>query len=173
MSAAFSTFCDSRGIKLVPTVPYTPTDNGEAERLNRTIGESARTILHSSGLPDKFWSYAYHVATYLHNRLPNKRMNEVTPVEILLGIKPSPSTLYQFCTKAIIQIPNTTQPKLSQHAYEAILIGYPESGRGWVFYLPPNTSIIHLTQDVFPNTLQAPLVKSGHPIKLSLNTLLN
>ncbi|MBW0538038.1 hypothetical protein O181_077753 [Austropuccinia psidii MF-1] len=138
MSAAFSTFCDSRGIKLVPTVPYTPTDNGEAERLNRTIGESARTMLHSSGLPDKFWSYAYH-----------------------------------FGTKAIIQIPSATQPKLSQRAFEAILIGYPASGRGWVFYLPSNRSIIHSTQAVFPDTLQAPLVKSGQPGKMSLDTILN
>ncbi|MBW0469400.1 hypothetical protein O181_009115 [Austropuccinia psidii MF-1] len=35
------------GIKWIPTKPYHPDQNGEAERANRTIGDMARTMLHS------------------------------------------------------------------------------------------------------------------------------
>lgn len=36
------------------SAPYTPQKNGVAERLNRTLIETARTVLLHSGLPDKF-----------------------------------------------------------------------------------------------------------------------
>ncbi|MBW0476544.1 hypothetical protein O181_016259 [Austropuccinia psidii MF-1] len=173
VSAALTNFCSERGIQAVPVVAYTPADNGEAERLNRTIGETARTMLHSSNLPEKFWPYAYQVATYLHNRLPNKRTKDSTPLEAMFNIQPSASTLYQFGTKAIIQIPAPTTPKLEPRAVNAILIGYPPSGRGWIFYIPSSRLIVHSTHAVFPETHEAPLIKNEHSDKMKIDNLIN
>ncbi|MBW0520293.1 hypothetical protein O181_060008 [Austropuccinia psidii MF-1] len=173
VSAALTNFCDERGIKNVPVVAYTPADNGEAERLNRTIGEAARTMLHSSRMPEKFWPYAYQVATYLHNRIPNKRTNNSTPIELMFGIKPSPSKLYQFGSKAIIQIPSPSQPKLAPQAYDAILVGYPTSGRGWIFYDPSNHSIVHSSHAVFPESHEAQMIKSDANNKMNIDNLLH
>lgn len=51
--------------------PYEPEQNGNAERLNRTLGEMARTLLSHKKLPQNFWNFAYLTAAYLHNRIPN------------------------------------------------------------------------------------------------------
>ncbi|MCP4472988.1 MAG: transposase family protein, partial [Gammaproteobacteria bacterium] len=52
------------------TAPYSPQQNGAAERLNRTLIEMARTMLchaqHSKGM----WAEAVSYSAYLLNRLP-------------------------------------------------------------------------------------------------------
>ncbi|KAD3067039.1 hypothetical protein E3N88_34919 [Mikania micrantha] len=63
-------FCDSKGIQQQFSAPYEPQMNGVAERKNRTLIESARTMLADSKLPITFWSEAtcYEL---LQNRKPN------------------------------------------------------------------------------------------------------
>lgn len=46
-----------RGIVLERIAPYTPEQNGLIERDNRTIQESARTMLLSSGLDKMLWPF--------------------------------------------------------------------------------------------------------------------
>nr|GEY30121.1 retrovirus-related Pol polyprotein from transposon TNT 1-94 [Tanacetum cinerariifolium] len=55
ISKEFAAFCDEEGIKRELTAPYTPEQNGVAERKNRTIVEMARSMLKSKELPDNFW----------------------------------------------------------------------------------------------------------------------
>ena len=42
----------TNGVQHTTTVPYTPQENGIAERVNRTIMNAARASLHHSGLPE-------------------------------------------------------------------------------------------------------------------------
>ncbi|MBW0581955.1 hypothetical protein O181_121670 [Austropuccinia psidii MF-1] len=72
------------GTQQLFTSPCTPEKNGEAEQLNRTLGDSERTILRASGLPMTFWSYAYRCAAYIHNRIPNSQTGDQTLWEHLL-----------------------------------------------------------------------------------------
>ena len=44
----------SRGIQHEKTPAYTPEMNGVAERINRTLVESAKAMLHEAGLPDSY-----------------------------------------------------------------------------------------------------------------------
>ncbi|MBW0579292.1 hypothetical protein O181_119007 [Austropuccinia psidii MF-1] len=129
LSTALTNFWSERGIQEVPLFAFTQTDNGEAEQLNTTIGDTACTILHSSSLPENFWPYAYQFETYLHNILPNKCTKDSMPLETMFNVQPSASTLYQFRTEAIIQIPTLTTPKLQPWAFNAILIEYPTRAR--------------------------------------------
>jgi len=62
------------------TAPYTPQQNGVAERKNRTLKEMVNFMLSYSGLSEGFWGEAMLIACYLLNRIPNKR-NKVTPYE--------------------------------------------------------------------------------------------
>lgn len=55
----------SRGIKLETSAPYTPQQNGRAERDMRTIVECARTMLLAKNLSHRLWAEAVHTAIYI------------------------------------------------------------------------------------------------------------
>jgi transposase InsO family protein len=65
-------FCKQKRITYHLTVPYTPQQNSVAERMNRTLTEKARAIVHSAGLNKRFWGEAVLTAAYLVNRSPSK-----------------------------------------------------------------------------------------------------
>lgn len=50
LNKQFDEFLNKNGIKRQLSVPYTPQQNGVAERANRTIVEMARSMLLGSGL---------------------------------------------------------------------------------------------------------------------------
>ena len=64
-SAAMEEFCKKKGIQHQYTTPYTPEQNGVAERFNRTIAENMRAMLYHAKLPKKFWVEATNTAVYL------------------------------------------------------------------------------------------------------------
>ena len=53
-SKAFNEFCRNHGIQRQFSTPYTPQQNGVAERKNRTLVESARCMLQHAGLSSVF-----------------------------------------------------------------------------------------------------------------------
>nr|GEV74698.1 zinc finger, CCHC-type [Tanacetum cinerariifolium] len=63
------------------TAPYTPQQNGVAERKNRTLKEIVNSMLSYSGLSEGFWGEAMLTACYILNRTPNKNSKQ-TPYEI-------------------------------------------------------------------------------------------
>lgn len=69
------------GIQFQTTVPYNPEQNGVAERKNRTLCESARSMIFDSNLATTFWGEAIVTACYIQNRLPTKATAK-TPYEL-------------------------------------------------------------------------------------------
>ena len=55
LSKDFNAFLAERGIKHQCTVPYTPQQNGVAERKNRSLMEMAQCMVKSQALPHAFW----------------------------------------------------------------------------------------------------------------------
>ena len=53
-SDEFVKFCRERGIRREYTAPYSPEQNGIAERMNQAIQERIVSMLHHSGLSDGF-----------------------------------------------------------------------------------------------------------------------
>ena len=80
-STKFEEFLKSEGIRHECTIPKTPEQNGVAERLNRTLLETVRSMLIDSKLPHKFWAEALCTAAYLRNRSPTKVIEGKTPHE--------------------------------------------------------------------------------------------
>ena len=72
----------SAGTTVTTTLPATPQHNGIAERVNRTLLESARSMLKHSHLPDKFWGEAVLAAIYIRNRCLTTIDQTKTPEEI-------------------------------------------------------------------------------------------
>lgn len=75
-------FLKSKGIHHEKTNVYTPQENGVAERMNRTLVETARAMLSDANLPNSFWGDAILYATHLINRAPTHAVQgDLTPYE--------------------------------------------------------------------------------------------
>ena len=70
-STSFSSFTSSHGILHQSSCAYTRQQNGVAERKNRHLDETARTLLLHHKVPQRFWRDAILAACYLINRMPS------------------------------------------------------------------------------------------------------
>ena len=64
-SKEFSNYLKEKGIHDQLSVPWTPEQNGVSERMNRTIQETARCMIHNAGLDKKFWAEAVCTAVMI------------------------------------------------------------------------------------------------------------
>ena len=60
-------WCSKHGIDNQVTAPYSPSQNGIAERANRTLVELARAMIRGQNLPEFLWEQAISHATYVRN----------------------------------------------------------------------------------------------------------
>ncbi|MBW0550222.1 hypothetical protein O181_089937 [Austropuccinia psidii MF-1] len=139
----FNVHLISMGTQQIFTSPYTPEQNGEAERLNRTLGDAARKMLRASGMPLTFWSYAYKVAAYIHNQIPNTKTGDKTPLELWCGRQPQAHRLHSFGAKAIVHIPAEKRGKLEDRGRVCKLVGFQDDSRGFFFWDEGNKAIIN------------------------------
>ena len=59
------------------TAPYSPAQNGKAERFNRTLVEMTKSLLkHIPSLAPELWPYAVDHATWLYNRIPQEGLEK-------------------------------------------------------------------------------------------------
>ena len=63
-------WANEKGITIETTAPYSPSQNGVAERFNRTLLELARAMLIASKLPTFLWDGAISHANYPRNHAP-------------------------------------------------------------------------------------------------------
>ncbi|KNZ45643.1 hypothetical protein VP01_7954g2, partial [Puccinia sorghi] len=73
INIAMEDYCRKNLIKYRTADHYTPQQNGLAERHNRTIIESLRTILTDSNISRQFWSNVVKVSTLTLNQIPSHR----------------------------------------------------------------------------------------------------
>jgi hypothetical protein len=148
-SKAFDTYLKERGITHQLTVPYNPAQNGVAERMNRTIVESARSMLFHLNTPTELWAEAVNTAVYLRNRSPTTALDGITPYESLFNRKPDVANLRVFGCVAFVHVPDNQRKKLDAKSRKAIFVGYPESTKGYKLYDPDSHSFIRSRDVVF------------------------
>jgi transposase InsO family protein len=80
----------AKGIELHITAPYSQSQNGVSERMNRSLVELARAMLAAKNLPKKLWEFAVTHAAYIRNRSPTKALpSRITPHEAFTKEKPN------------------------------------------------------------------------------------
>lgn len=129
-------FLADSGIRHQTTAPYTPQQNGLAEKMNRTLVERAKCMLFDANLSKGYWAEAVATAAYIINRSPSRVLAEVTPYEKWTGKKPNLSHLRVFGSKAMVHIPKQKRQKWDRKSQELLFIGYCENTKGYRLYDP-------------------------------------
>jgi hypothetical protein len=142
LSKEFINFCENEGIHHELTTPYTPEQNGVAERKNRTVVEMGRSMLKCKKLPNKFWAEAVATAVYVLNISPTKSVWNKTPFEAWFERKPGVSHLRVFGCIAYAFFNPQKRTKLDEKSEKCIFIGYCTQSKGYRLYNPESGKII-------------------------------
>ena len=122
--------CTELGIKHEETAPYTPEQNGVAERANGIICARIRSILAETDLPKELWAELACTVVYLKNRSPTRSLEAKTPYEALHGRKPDLSHLVAVGTKAFVLIPKKKTKKMDLRSEaDGVMVGYGGSNQ--------------------------------------------
>lgn len=97
-----ATECARRGIVVKYTTPYNSSQNGRAEASNNVVVVMARKMILASHLLKTMWPEAVVAACYLLNRLPSRRLNGKSPLEVKHGRKPYVGHLRVYGCKAYV-----------------------------------------------------------------------
>ncbi|KAL0458605.1 UNVERIFIED_CONTAM: Retrovirus-related Pol polyprotein from transposon TNT 1-94 [Sesamum latifolium] len=156
----FSDLCDDFGIKRHNTTPYTPQQNGVAERMNRTLLNKVHCLLISSGLPKIFWGEALLTAAYLINHSPSVPLNGKLRECVWSGKNIDLSSIRIFgCSAFALH----NGDKLDPRAQKCIFIGYPIGVKGYRLWLRSQPSFkVIISRDVTFNETEMPCLSSSH-----------
>jgi transposase InsO family protein len=153
----------TKGIDHQTTVPYTPQQNGKAERLNRTLLERIRAMLTESELEFSFWGEAAMTANYIRNLSPATGKSK-TPWELFYDIKPDVSGLRTFGCEAYVHIGKEKRNKLEDVSKQGIMVGYTPGANGYRIWMPDTRSIM-ISRDVrFNEKFKAPTPEIEAPL---------
>ncbi|KAJ3703208.1 hypothetical protein LUZ61_006913 [Rhynchospora tenuis] len=150
VSTAFTNFYDEHDIRRFLTAPYSPQQNGVAERKNRTILDMVRSMLKSKNMPKEFWAEAVQCAVYVQNRCPHAKLTKQTPQEAWSGIKTTVSHLKIFGSVAYAHVPDQRRTKLDDKSKKYVFIGYDEKTKAFRLFDPIEKKVI-VSRDVQVN----------------------
>ncbi|KAJ9508313.1 hypothetical protein QJQ45_011821 [Haematococcus lacustris] len=119
----------SEGITHQQTAPRTPTMNGSAERVNRTIMECVRAMMLASGVPAYFWGFGVMAAAHVHNLRPVAG-KPCTPHEACFGSPPDIHHLRVWGCPAWVH-DSEPSSKLASRGIKGIFVGYEEGGKAY------------------------------------------
>jgi hypothetical protein len=123
-------FFAEKGIIHDLTVPYTPQQNGVAERFNRTIKEKARCMLSDAGLEETWWGEAVVTACLLRNISPVSGKT-CTPWELFTGKVPDVSRLKVFGCRAYVKQEKHLVNTFAPQSWPGIFLGYEPTSKGY------------------------------------------
>ena len=148
LSSAFQNYLKEKGIRHELTVPHSPQQNGVSERMNRTLVESARSMIAHAGLSNIFWAEAISAAAYVRNRLPTTALKEgETPYERWYGRKPDVSHFRVFGCMAYAHVPDCERRKLDAKSKKMRFVGYSLTSKGYRLFDETNRKL-YIRRDV-------------------------
>ncbi|PWA42899.1 Copia-like retrotransposon [Artemisia annua] len=124
----FDAFCEENGIKHERTSPYTPQQNGLAERKNRTLVEMVNSACH------------------IHNRITS-RVIPTSPYELWKGRKPNLDYVRVWGCVAYYRTPDPKRSKLGARGIRSIFVGYAKNSKAYRL-LDERTGVIIESRDV-------------------------
>ena len=111
--------------------PYSPHQNGTAERNWRTLFDMARSMMIESGIPRNLWTYAVMAAAHVRNRMFSQRIQD-TPYRLLTGKEPSISKLHRFGSVCFAYAQQ--KKKLDPRCTKGLFVGYDKYSPAYLVY---------------------------------------
>lgn len=143
----FDEYLNESGIQRRLTTPYTPQQNGVAERRNRTLLEMARCMIISAECDRTLWGEAIMMANYIRNRCPTKSLKGKIPYELWFNKRVNINHMKVFGCKAYVLDKTVKRSKLDNRSHEGILTGYSDECKGYRVYIPTLRKVI-ISRDV-------------------------
>ena len=140
------------------SAPYSPHQNGTAERNWRTLFEAARCMLIESNLPKHLWTYAVMAASHIRNRMYCQRIQD-TPYHLLTGKQPSIKLLHLFGSVSYMNVP--IKKKLDARCKKGLFVGYDKYSPAYLIYFPETDSIAKSATVEFTEMFESDI---HHPI---------
>jgi hypothetical protein len=163
-------WCHAKGMEIQMTAPYSPSQNGVAERMNRTLVELACAMITASKLPEFIWEQAVAHAAYVRNRAYTISVKDKTPYEGWFGTKPNVSHLREFGASVWILLQGQNKarkilPKSKRRAY----VGYDDASKSVTYYNAETRKILTSRNYVFltPKPAEQPeeILVEDHPTR--------
>nr|GEY96713.1 hypothetical protein [Tanacetum cinerariifolium] len=133
-------FCTKKGIGREFSNARTPQQNGVAKRRNKTLIETARTMLVDAKLPVTFWAEVVNTACYVQNRfLVNKSQNK-TSYELFNSRIPAIGFLRPFGCHVMILNTLDHLGKFDAKGDEGYFVGYSLSSKAFRVFNKRRTS---------------------------------
>lgn len=157
MGSDLKAFMEARGIVHQTTCPYTPQQNGVAERKNRHLLEVVRASLIGAHMPSSYWGEAITYAVHTVNRTPSRSLEFQTPLQALNDAVISPRnaeiTPRVFGCVAYVHLHKHQRDKLSPRAEKCVFLGYAPHQKGYRCYHPSSKRMLTTMDVVFHEQL--------------------
>lgn len=104
-------------------------------------------MLYDQDMPKFLWAEACSTVVYIQNRDPHRALGNITPEEVFSQKKPEVSHFIILGSVAFYHVPNEKCIKLDQTEEKWFFMGYSETLKAYMIYIPSSRKII-MRQDV-------------------------
>jgi hypothetical protein len=154
-------FLSDEGIHHQYSSPYTPQQNGVAERKNRTLMDMARTMLAEFKSSYYFWAESINTACHATNWLYLRKGLNKTPYEILTGNKPNIKYFRVFGCKGFYLKKGVHLSKFDSKAHEGIFVGYAAKSHTFRIFDKESARIVKVSNVRFDENDGSHVEQSG------------
>ncbi|CAI7773851.1 unnamed protein product [Closterium sp. NIES-54] len=160
----FTDFKNGKGIVHDLTCPYTPQQNGMAEREMRTVVESVQMMLLHMGVQHHWWHLALRHAVWVRNCLERWTLQPgTTPHQLLTGKKPDLSLARVWGCMAQFLVPEQQRGgKLKPKAMWGLHLGVLKESKGWELLDIAGNQVVTTSDVVFYENMSLEVWKSEY-----------
>lgn len=116
--------------------PYTPQQNGRAERKHRHIVETGLSMLFQAHAPTSLWFDAFATAVFVINKLSSPLLRDTSPFQLLSGSAPNYANFKPFGCRVFPYLRDYAAHKLEPRSRPCIFLGYSSIYKGFRCYDP-------------------------------------
>ncbi|CAI7873093.1 unnamed protein product [Closterium sp. NIES-53] len=158
----FTDFVDGKGIIHDLTCPYTPQQNGMAEREMRTAIESVRTMLLHMGVQHHWWHLALRQAVWVRNCLERSTTPPgTTPYQLLTGKKPDLMLAWVWGFMVQFMVPEQQRGgKLAPKDRWGLHLGASPESKGWEVLDLTDNKVVTSVEVIFYESLSLEVWKA-------------